>query len=111
VRVYHPTSGDAALTIVHQGFQGGGVWLLSAPPPNPSGRVVLEVDLNVSPRDLVTYQLAGSGENREYLVPARWIARHATVHVSTGPAAGAASWRDDTAGLPARSTTAATPAA
>jgi hypothetical protein len=59
----------------------GKVWLMDRPPADGgTGAVLLEVDLNVPERALDAYEQSKNPSFRAFLVPSRWIARHATVH-------------------------------
>lgn len=59
----------------------GKVWLMDAPPQGGgSGGVLLELDLNVPERELQAFEAARHASQRAFLVPSRWVARHATIH-------------------------------
>lgn len=75
--LYQRVDGDGSIITRNDGK----VWLLASPPGDSEpGGIVLEVDLNVPDRDLSAFRQSHTLATQAYLVPPRWIARHATVH-------------------------------
>lgn len=102
MRLYHATGRDAGIDLLQQGFRDGDIWLQAEPPKLGTAGGLLEVDINVPERELQQYERTAVEGPRAYLVPARWIARHATVRVNGGlvRADGPAAPRDTVDRLP-----------
>ncbi len=74
--LYQRVDGDG--TLITRG--DGKVWLMESPPQGGIGAVLLELSLNVPERELLAFEAAQHASQRAFLVPSRWVARHATIH-------------------------------
>ena len=93
-RLYHRTSKDLAAKILVEGFRDGenghpvftGVWLSNAPLDESEGArgdTVMIVHFRVSLRRLSQFEVVEEGKvHREWVVPAAFIAKHATITLS-----------------------------
>ena len=93
MRLYHPSTEDAARAILAHGFRDAwgyyltdclwyGVWLSEAPDkaPNGTGDIILAVDVDVPDAAMAQYAWVDLGKSyREFLVSAEFLNRHATI--------------------------------
>ena len=81
MRLYHLTNREIAERSIENSAQEKVVWLVDVPQAfGAQHKAALGIDVNVSERELREFEQMGSDQRREFLVPARWIARHGTVY-------------------------------